>query len=459
MTAVATGMLVPILAMLLLLWQTGARRCGLGTLLAAAGAFGVGVSSLLWWLLLQLPVRSTTTLATLDLALWVSALVALLIAARARRARRGIVEDASPILSGAGSASAATALLVFLPLAALAAVSFVSASVVAPHGGWDAWAMWNVKARFLSLGFPAWRDGFLYPVPSRDYPLLVPLSAARGWALHGGWTTVVPIALAGLFATGTVLAAGASIRREGTTTHGLLTAAFILASPAFIAWAPTQYVDVPVGLYMLLTFVFTAAALRVERPTALWMFAGLSAGLAAWTKNEGLAFLVAAGLVATLACFWHGGWRRHWRVLAALAGGAAPALIVLVAFKLTVYPHNDIFNTRTPGRFLAGFADEHRVGRVVETMGRELWYGGANLIGVLPLLAVFVAISGIARQKWMLAAPVLLTTGLMLLVHTTVYVVTPHNLGWHLDTSLSRVIVQLLPSIVWGGMMLARPSR
>jgi hypothetical protein len=450
-------MLLPILATFMVLWLTSARRCGLGTLMAAAGAFGVGLSSLLWWLLLQLPLRSTTTVATIDAALWASALLGLLIAARMRRPARGIVNDAPPDLSGEESVSGA--LIVLLPLCALAAVSFVSASVVAPHGGWDAWAMWNAKARFLSFGSPVWRDGFLSPAPSRDYPLLVPLSAARGWAFHGGWSVGVPIALAGFFATGTVLAAGASIRRESTTAHGLLTAAFILACPAFITWAPSQYVDVPVGLYMLLTFVFTAAALRAERPTPLWMFAGLSAGLAAWTKNEGFAFLVAAGLVATLACFWHGGWRRHWRVLAALAGGAAPALIVLVSFKLTVYRHNDIFNTRTPGRFLAGFADLHRVGLVVEAMGRELWHGGASLIGVLPLLAVFVAISGIARPKWTLAAPALLTSGLMLLVHMTVYVVTPHNLDWHLDTSLSRVIVQLMPSMVWGGMMLARSSR
>ena len=37
----------------------------------------------------------------------------------------------------------------------------------------------------------------------------------------------------------------------------------------------------------------------------------------------------------------------------------------------------------------------------------------------------------------------------MLLGFFFVYILTPHELSWHLDTSLSRLFLQLWPSIVF----------
>lgn len=47
--------------------------------------------------------------------------------------------------------------------------------------------------------------------------------------------------------------------------------------------------------------------------------------------------------------------------------------------------------------------------------------------------------------------------GLMLLIYTAVYVMTPHDLSWHLRSSLDRVLLQFLPSMVWAGLLLASP--
>jgi hypothetical protein len=44
-------------------------------------------------------------------------------------------------------------------------------------------------------------------------------------------------------------------------------------------------------------------------------------------------------------------------------------------------------------------------------------------------------------------------------IQTMVCVVTSHDIHWHLDTSLDRVILQLMPSMVWTGMRLGRSPR
>jgi hypothetical protein len=36
----------------------------------------------------------------------------------------------------------------------------------------------------------------------------------------------------------------------------------------------------------------------------------------------------------------------------------------------------------------------------------------------------------------------------------SVYLATPHDVAWHLRTSLDRVILQLLPAMIWFGMLL-----
>jgi len=50
-----------------------------------------------------------------------------------------------------------------------------------PHGAWDAWAIWNLRARFLAGPGDAWRAAFddALAWSHTDYPLLLPATVAR----------------------------------------------------------------------------------------------------------------------------------------------------------------------------------------------------------------------------------------------------------------------------------------
>jgi hypothetical protein len=456
------GVVIPIAAMFIALRRSRVRECGLAICACAAGALGLGLSSVVWWLLLQLPIRSTSTLVSLDVAIW--AAMALGLAAGLPRLPRTVRSEPERAVRADGEGwlrerarrlDQMGALVVLLPVCALAAVAFAATSAIEPQGAWDAWAIWNARARFLFLGLPSvWRDAFApLPMEHAGYPLLLPASIARAWTFAGYESVAVPIALAALVAAGIVVVAGASIRREGTTARGLVAAAFILASPAFVTWAPSQGADIPLSLYMLLTFVFVAAGSKTGRGGSPWVFAGLSAGLAAWTKNEGLVFVLVVVVVIAFRTWRTAARGARWRWLAAFAVGAAPALSALAFFKLAFAPPNDILSAQSGGHVLA-MLNGPRLQMIARAIGRELWYGGAVTVGVLPVLAGYVVAVGIAWRGATVAGTTFLALGMMLAAYAAAYVITPHDLSWHLGTSLERLIVQLTPSLVWGAMLL-----
>ena len=144
------------------------------------------------------------------------------------------------------------------------------------------------------------------------------------------------------------------------------------------------------------------------------------------------------------------------RRIAPLFAGAAPILAALVVFKLFFAPPNDIIREQSIGRVLSKVQNVHRIEIVATAVGKELWFGRASHVGVLPILAMFVLAVGIRRPVPIGPMLGLTCAGTLIAADIVVYIVTPHDLAWQLRTSLDRVIVQVFPAIVWCGMSLAR---
>ena len=289
MTPPAALVVLPVLACLIFLARASDGKRAWLTQLPIAAPLGVGLSSITWWAFLQVP-ASRSTMVALDTAVWAAAIgLAFLVRAEPAASRHANGDAARParILTWA-------ALAAFAATSLLAVTSFVATSRVFPHAGWDAWAIWNLRARFLFRTGPGqladvFADQLSYSHP--DYPLLLPLSVFRAWTFLGEDTVLVPIFIGAIFAGATVAAAALSVGRARTPAHGLMTAAAILASPTFLKWAPSQCADVPLGCYILASFLMLGRATVSDRPL-WWLLAGISAGLAAWTKNEGLVFML-----------------------------------------------------------------------------------------------------------------------------------------------------------------------
>ncbi|MBS2021367.1 MAG: glycosyltransferase family 39 protein, partial [Deltaproteobacteria bacterium] len=178
----------------------------------------------------------------------------------------------------------------------LALVAFRHRVLAHPDGEWDSWAIWTLRARFLARGGA--QAGLGPEVEHPDYPLLLPLLTAQGLALPKlSSSPLPPIAAGFVFTALGPLALGLLVARLRGHVAGLLAASSLLLLPFWVRSGADLYADVPLATLALAAAGTLALALETDS-LRLLPLAGLFAGLAAWTKNEGA--LVLLGGVAAL---------------------------------------------------------------------------------------------------------------------------------------------------------------
>jgi hypothetical protein len=333
-----------------------------------------------------------------------------------------------------------------------------------PHGdGWDAFAIWNLHARFLFLGATHWRDGFsaLIPWSHPDYPLLVPAAIAHVWSYIGHDDPIVPAIVSLIFTFATLGLLVSSLGTLRGFTSAAMAGIALASTPFFIEQGAAQYADIPLSFFFLVSVVLLhwyqqrSAQIPDGRPTGLFVLAGAAVGFAAWTKNEGLLFLFAF-LVSQIAFV---AWRRRpptnesplnsVRKIVIILLATAPFLLLILWFKHFLAPPGDLFSDSetmihkilTPARYWA----------ILRWYGKDFLRFGN---WVVPTTVLFVAISllspsaGIRRQNTAFRSSVLTLT-LTLSGYFAVYVITPNDLYWHLRFSLNRLFLQLWPAVIF----------
>lgn len=353
-----------------------------------------------------------------------------------------------------GSASTGAATMGLYAGLALATTGFALAgSVLAvrtPHGGWDATAIWNLRARFLYRSGADWAERTFAPElwwSHPDYPLLLPLSVGRGWGLTGEETTWVPTLLAAAFTLSTLLLLVCTVSVLATRRHGAVAGLLLVGTPLFLFHGLAQYADVAVAFYLLSAIVLTCLALRQIPSTAprLWLLVGLTASLAAWTKNEGIAALVVILLVGIGLAFRRSG-RAGWRAAAAFSAGAAPILLVLVYFKSTLAAPNDLVSAALRGQ-LAQFVSWERHQTILEAfVAGALRFGEWAIHPAWVVAPLALVLGPVVRKRGLEVAAVSLSLFGLLSAYYLAYLVSPYDLGWHIGSSLARLFLQLWPA-------------
>ena len=188
-----------------------------------------------------------------------------------------------------------------------AAVGVVGIYWQTPLGDWDAWTIWNQRARFFFRAGPQWRQAFSPEFAHTDYPLLLPSSIARCWSYLGTDCPWAPWLLGTLFTFATVGVLMSAVCRLRSRSQGLLAGLVLLGMVPFLQRGALQYADVPLSFFFLSAVALFAHYDASQRPgRGMLVLSGLLAALAAWTKNEGALFLLvlpAARCAAT--------WRRR----------------------------------------------------------------------------------------------------------------------------------------------------
>src|ERR1700733_10565282 len=309
----------------------------LGSLAIGTGA---GVASCVYFLALMLAGPSVTVLASAT-----GAVVVIALALGFLTKRRGTRLDWTE-----SPAVPRYLTTLFILAAALAVIMFLGAIAYSPHGDEGAWSIWNLRARFLFRGGAFWRDAFSSDLSwtHPDYPLFLPALIAWCWKLAGQESIVAPIAIAFLFALGTTSVLVSTLGILRGKTYALLAGTLLLGTSSFVALSAALYGDVPLSFYILATLALLCLQDRHPEELRFSALAGVMAGFAAWTRNEGMIFVVAVVVAHAFALV-----RFRERATGApaatvvpqllrfLAGLAAPLAVVIV-FKLRVARPSDL---------------------------------------------------------------------------------------------------------------------
>ncbi|MCC6671690.1 MAG: glycosyltransferase family 39 protein [Planctomycetes bacterium] len=414
----------------LLALLVGAGLCSIGHL------GGLALGGLPWWLM--------------PAGLVVAALVAAAMRAPDPAPRRAEPVHARHPVEGLGIAVGWLALLV---LGVQACGWIATYADLLPHGDWDAWAIWNVKARFLHAGAEAWpRVASTEMVWSHpDYPLLVPglsaFLAAAGDVEPAEAARTVGLVLPILLVLLPSLALGALRGPAAGAAAGLV----VVATPAFLLFGPHQLADLPLAAFTCGAFV--AVALAGQGSPGALPVAGLCTGFAAWTKNEGL--LVALAVVGVWVVTRP---PRRWiptlRAWLPFVWGCLPGLGALLLFKSLLAPPNELRAATTLGGFAGRLFDPAR--HALSAQG--LWTHFTDQVGLaLPLLATATLLLRLRPRAE--SADALRLLAAVLTLHLAVYaifVTTPAEPAWHVSTSMDRLLWQQWPALVVATLLLSR---
>jgi len=335
----------------------------------------------------------------------------------------------------------------FAAVCALDLAWFAAASRAEPHGEWDAWAIWNLKARFLLHGGEHWRNLFSPLLPHPDYPLLLPWTVARLWLAEGG-TPLAPALVALGFAAATVALLVSAVGAVAGRRAGLLAGLLLVATLGFVRQAAAQYADVPLAFFVLAAVACLTLAGTARRGAAAWLAgAGALAGAAALTKNEGLLFAVAAVAGALALRPGAGAEPATPRRIALLLAGAAPFLAVLAWGKLSGAWANDLFQDAGAAPLLARALDTSRHWRVAAGLG-------AAVLGMATPLLAPLAVATLAAGRRRVGPRPPLAAGVLALAlvaagYAAVLLATPHDPAWHVATAADRLVMQLWPAALF----------
>ena len=321
-----------------------------------------------------------------------------------------------------------------------------------PHGDYDAQAIWNLRARSIYRSADNWENAFS-PLINRnfhmDYPLLIPLSVVGGWNTLGGEVLRVPAVLSVLFlfSMAGIVFSGMAYLRSGS--QAAIAVIVLLATPSLLLFSTFQTADIPLTYFLLASMSLLILASDKNNQGLLFL-SGLMAGLAAWTKNEGLPFIL---IMAVCTVFIFRLRQARTQLLFFLAGTALP-LLIIVLFKVFVSANNDLFANNGLAAIVSKLFDPARYIQISTHLLSELIHLGDWPFSIIVVLFVYAWIMGIRNpvrvtEKFSLFIPLS-----QLVIYLLIYVITPHDLEWHMKYSMGRLLIHVFPLTLFSFFLL-----
>jgi len=317
-----------------------------------------------------------------------------------------------------------------------------------PNGGWDAWSVWNFKARFILDGQDYWKNLFLPSLwrSSPHYPLLLPLTNVWGWLFVKNPNHEIPLLTAIFFTFLTTGLLFAVLKRMTNKVVMIFAALLLLSMDLFVKFSISQYCDILIAYYLLATF-FCLVSSQIEKNSMFAFLAGIFLGFLAFTKSEATLAAVLIAFLSVPYFLWADKSQKQMnkKNLMLFLGGACITFLPTILFEIFYSPGNQTFvnglitadNPSTLYRLKitgAFFAFQFKSPK---------WAGIWLLIGV----GLFLS-KGQCFKRVIRIIPSFLISYLVIICFYY-YLNTYFRIQWWLSVTMDRILYTLIPTIIF----------
>ncbi len=316
-----------------------------------------------------------------------------------------------------------------------------------PMGGWDAWQVWNLKAKFLYLGGEDWKS-ILDPSQWRSsphYPIFLPLVIVWGWIWTGEPAPFVPLCVSILFTFSTAALLYGGLRRLTQSRLAILPALLLLTLPLYVQLGTSQYADIVLSYY-LLAALFCSLLAHQTRRQGFVLLAGGFLGVLSFIKPEGAMAALILVLLNILFLSRGRSWDENERTWFGFIGALFIFALPTALFALLYSPGNQTFinglvSAEKPSQGARlGFTLVAFFISMISRHWHALW---------LIILAGVVIGWRKAFKREILIVP------LFLLVYTAMIIFyywmnTYFEISWWMKNTVARILLTLLPvALLW----------
>ena len=320
-----------------------------------------------------------------------------------------------------------------------------------PVVGWDALAIWFLKAR----GF-FWQKkisvSFLLNNPAHpDYPLLIPLSIAWIYTSMGKINDHLAKILYPLQYVSLLIIFHYLLKKISSRKNALLFTTLLSLTPLLLIHAGglpiglgefskgdfVGYADITLSIYFI-SFCGFLYLFLLNQNYLFLTIAVLFLGMGAWTKNEGLTFaLIGACLIAQ---YLSGKLKRRLLTIS----------VVLAVFILPWFAYRLYFGI--PGEYFSSnlnfsviLGNVSRLSVIVNAMGKAMF---VDNIALFSFIWYGYILTSLVNWRGFFHSPLFVLQTMFLSQIATyifIYMISPHDIVWHLATSVDRLILHLTP--------------
>lgn len=295
----------------------------------------------------------------------------------------------------------------------LTAIIYSLLVLAAPDGRWDAWSIWNLRAKFLFYGSSNAFHPALQNYAHLDYPPLLPVLVAIGWRIGGEPHFIVPALLQGIILFCILFS---------FLDRPLW--AFYLVIAVCLPYAAQQMADLPLSL------CFLVASITYEKKKVL--YTGVALGLGVLIKNEGL--LVA--LAFSVAILY-----RDRKFIYEFLVGFLPYIIIIFVYKSFIAIPNDVLGSNIELLFERLFDINRYIIMIPSLVIESLRFSmGVWIITFFCLYSQQIPLRG--------NVPIYAVC-IILLGYIAIYAITPHDIYWHITSSWDRLLLHIYPACLY----------